>query len=252
MLMLLSPSKTLDFESPLPKLTTTTPEFLPESKRLIAVLKKKSVNDIKKLMDVSDKLAALNTERYRNFNQAKTRPALFAFKGDVYEPLSLAKYGKKELAYANQHLRMLSGLYGLLKPLDEIAPYRLEMGTDLAISKSKCLYEFWGNKVTENVNIAIQEHKDKTIINLASNEYFSAINQRKLNPELLTINFKENKNGEFKTIGLFAKRARGLMADFAILNHIENPDDFKGFTGEGYAFNSRLSNKKEWVFVRNA
>lgn len=250
MLILLSPSKTLDFESPLPKLTTSQPVLLSESKKLIACLKKKSVADIKELMDLSDKLATLNVSRYKNFDKAATRPALFAFKGDVYAPLRLDTYGKQELAYANAHVRMLSGLYGLLRPLDEIAPHRLEMGTRLVVGKNKNLYEFWGDAITENINAILAKQGGGTLINLASQEYFAVVNSKKINSKIITVQFKEARGGAFKTIGVHAKHARGIMADFAIRHNIDIPEYLKDFSAEGYAFSKTLSTSGDWVFIR--
>lgn len=250
MLFLLSPSKTLDFETPLPKLATSVPVFEKETAELIQSLKKMKPDVLKELMGVSDKLAALNAARYKDFNKAPERPALFAFKGDVYAAMEVHSYTPEQLSYASSHLRILSGLYGLLKPLDVIKPHRLEMGTDLVVGKRKNLYEFWRDKLTSQINVELQEGKYNYLINIASNEYFSAVIPSSIKAKVLNVQFKENRDGNVKIIGLFAKQARGLMADFAITHALTKADDLKAFNIRGYAYSAKQSTESEWVFIR--
>jgi len=252
MLMVLSPSKTLDESSALPKLATTLPACLDEAGELVKILRNYSAPKLSQLMDIIDKLAALNAARYAEYSTPFTaknaRPALYLFKGDVYEPMAVAEYGKKELDYAQQHLRILSGLYGVLRPLDLMQPYRLEMGTRLANKKGKDLYAFWGSRISEELNAAMG--KKPLLVNLASEEYFSSVKIDVLTAPVLHIAFKEKQKDKLKVVGLFAKRARGMMADFAIRNKIKSPENLKEFNGGGYAFQPRLSGPEQWVFTR--
>jgi cytoplasmic iron level regulating protein YaaA (DUF328/UPF0246 family) len=250
MLILISPAKTLNFEPYKLNVQTTIPDFLDQSQQLITILKKHSVDDIRKLMGVSDKIAELNAERFRHyetpFTNDNAKPAIITFKGDVYEGLNANDFSDEDFAFAQDHLRMLSGLYGLLRPLDLMQPYRLEMGTKLENAKGKNLYEFWGKSLTEKIN----ETEDKLVVNLASNEYFSVIKLKQLKAELITVNFKEWKNGQYKIVGIYAKKARGLMSRFIIKNRIIDKAKMKDFTDNSYAFNEELSSDSEYIFTR--
>ena len=253
MILVLSPSKTLDTQS-WPLATHSQPDMLDEATLLVKALKKYNVAKLQTLMDISEKLAALNVQRYKDFSTPFTRDnakqALLMFKGDVYEGMDVAHYSKDDFAYAQQHLRILSGLYGLLRPLDLIQPYRLEMGTRLPIGKSKDLYQFWGTRISEALDASMAKHKTKLLINLASEEYFKVIQPAALKAPILTVVFKENQKGTLKIIGLFAKRARGLMADYIIRNRIDKVQDIKDFSVEGYGFAAKLSSEDQYVFIR--
>lgn len=245
MIILLSPSKTLDFESPHPTVATTTPLLAKESVLLIHEMQKKSVADIRKLMDISEKLAELNHQRYQSFGKQNSRPCIFAFKGDVYEGLKAESLTPAALNRAQSDLRILSGLYGVLRPFDLIEPYRLEMGLKLATSRGKNLYQFWGERITQQINQTLEEHKNKTIINLASEEYFSAIHADKLKGKLITPVFKEAKGNQLKVIGLFAKKARGMMARWLL-----SEKDMYSFNEAGYSFYKNLSTQNMPIFIR--
>ena len=254
MIIVISPSKTLDFETKPRIATHTVPEFLGESQQLIKKLRTYSVDNLSKLMDISEKLSVLNWNRFRDFTAPFTpdnsRQALLAFKGDVYEPIEVELFHTKEFEFAQKHLRILSGMYGLLKPLDLIQPYRLEMGIRLPNPRGKDLYAIWGDRITEALNEAMAKDKSKLLVNLASEEYFKAVRPKKLEGECLNIVFKENQKGKLKIIGLFAKKARGMMVNFIIKNQIINKNDLKKFTEGGYRFEPGLSNSNSWVFVR--
>ena len=250
MLILISPAKTLDYSNPAFK-DHTLPDFTSDIKALVSVMKKKSAQEISELMHVSENLAALNEERYKTFQKefttSNSKQALLAFKGDVYTKIDVDNYSPKDFEFAQQHLRILSGLYGLLKPLDLIQPYRLEMGTRLETKKGKNLYEYWGTKIAK----AIKNASNGTpIINLASQEYFKAVDLKTLKSQVITVHFKEFKNGEYQIIGFFAKQARGLMTDFAIKNRITDPEQLKRFNLDGYEFSAPMSEPWNWVFVR--
>lgn len=253
MLMLISPAKTLNFDSTELK-KKTKPRFLTESQALIDILKKKSPADIKGLMKVSDKIAELNVERYHSFktpfNLKNAKQAVLAFRGDVYTGLDADNFDADDLAFAQSHLRILSGLYGVLKPLDLMQPYRLEMGTKLSNGFGKNLYEFWGDKLTKTINKDVKSSKATAIINLASNEYFKAVQKKELKTDLYNIAFKEERNGVFKIISFSAKKARGMMAQFVIKNKLTDPEHLKGFDMENYVFNEDLSSEREFVFTR--
>ncbi len=256
MIVLLSPSKTLDYDTLAVTKLHSQPDMLNDSLLLIKTLKKYSPAKIATLMDLSDKLAHLNYDRYQTFSAPFTpdnaRQALLAFKGDVYAPMEVASYTKKQFEFAQAHLRILSGLYGLLKPLDLMQPYRLEMGTSLPNPRGKDLYKFWGNRITKAINNTIKDHKIKTVINLASVEYFHSVKPELLDGKLLTIAFKEKEKQKsgLKVIGLFAKKARGMMANFIIKNGIDDSAELKAFTQDGYSYQRTLSNEQEWVFTR--
>lgn len=250
MLILISPAKTLDYSIPNFK-EFTQPDFQQDVKSLIQVMKKKSANEIRDLMHVSDSLASLNEERFqtfqKDFNPENSKQALLAFKGDVYTRIDVENYTPDDFDFAQNHLRILSGLYGLLKPLDLIQPYRLEMGTRLENKKGKNLYEFWDQKIAKAIN---ESAKGKPIVNLASQEYFKAVNQKILKSPLVNIHFKEFKDETYQTIGFFAKQARGMMTNFAIKNKLTDPKDLKTFNEEKYEYSEKLSSSKDWVFIR--
>ncbi|WP_237067910.1 peroxide stress protein YaaA [Microbulbifer guangxiensis] len=255
MLIVISPAKTLDYESEIPKLETTRPDFLDDSAKLIKELRELSPQDISSLMKISDKLGVLNYDRFqqwkRPFTDKNARPALLAFKGDVYTGLEAETMGKRDFAYAQKHLRMLSGLYGLLRPLDLMQPYRLEMGTRFANARGKNLYEFWGDTLTEALNQQLQSLKSRELVNLASNEYFKAVKPKLLEAEIITPHFRDLKNGEYKMISFFAKKARGMMSRWAIDKRVKKAEELKGFDGGGYAYNASLSKGNDWVFTRD-
>ncbi|MDC0888976.1 peroxide stress protein YaaA, partial [Candidatus Thioglobus sp.] len=233
MLAVISPSKTQDFSPPDIQDYTSTRQ-LNESKILVKILKQKTQVELSKLMSISEKLSELNYTRFQNFSTPfdfnNAKQALLAFKGDVYNGIDAPNLSKKDLEFAQDNLRMLSGLYGVIRPLDLIAPYRLEMGTKLENSKGKNLYEFWGDKISKLLN----EDETEVIINLASNEYFKGIDKKALKAQVINIVFKELKNDTYKIIGIYAKRARGLMVQFMIKNRIKNPQDLKTFKEEDY------------------
>ena len=248
MIALISPAKTLDFSSI--DGNFNTPKMLAEIDILIQNLKQKSSEDIAKLMKLSEKLALLNYQRFQDFsldfNKNNSKPAVFAFKGDVYTGIDIASFSNQDIDFIQNSLAILSGLYGLLKPFDLIQPYRLEMGTRLQIGEFKNLYQFWGDKISNEIN----KIESDVIINLASNEYFKAVDKKSLNAKIIDIDFKENKNGEYKIIGIYAKKARGLMVQFMVKNKIKNPEDLKQFNLENYQFSDELSNENHWVFIR--
>lgn len=249
MITIISPSKTLDLSSTNVNIRTQ-PEFLSQTMELVAIMKEKSTDDLMKLMGVSEKLAALNEERYKNFKKSfgpeNAKQALLAFKGDVYTKINVENFNDEDYAFAQKHLRILSGLYGLLKPMDLIQPYRLEMGIRLENKKGKNLYEFWGQRIAKGIN---EVANGTPIINLASQEYFKAVDSEALKSEVITPVFKEFRNGKYKVIGLFAKQARGLMTDFVIKNRILEPEKLKTFNEAKYEF-KEVKGNGEWVFVR--
>ena len=249
MLAVISPSKTQDFSAPDIQAHTLTRQ-LHESEVLVNILKQKTQVELSKLMSISEKLAHLNYTRFQDFatpfDFSNAKQALLAFKGDVYTGIDVPNLSKKDLEFAQDHLRMLSGLYGVIRPLDLIAPYRLEMGTRLQNPKGKNLYEFWGDKISKLLN----EDESEVIINLASNEYFKGIDQKALKAQIINIVFKEFKGDKYKIIGIYAKRARGLMVQYMVKNRIENPQDLKAFSLEDYRFQQDLSDDTTWVFTR--
>jgi uncharacterized protein len=254
MLTVVSPAKTLDYESPLPTDSYTRPAHLKQSQLLINRLQDLSVLDLIELQHVSSNIAELNFERNHQwktpFNTKNSRQALFAFKGDVYTGLDAYTLKQKELDFAQQHLRILSGLYGVLRPLDLMRPYRLEMGTKLDTTAGKNLYEFWGLQITDALNKQLKTINSDVLINLASNEYFKSVKTKSLKARVITPAFKDYKNGEYKMIGFYAKKARGLMSRFIIQNEITNPEQLKDFDVEGYQFNNAASEADNWVFTR--
>lgn len=264
MLTLLSPAKTLDYESPLLTDTATVPDFLDDSAELIEVLRRYSPQEISGLMGLSAKLADLNVARYSSwqlpFNADNARQALLAFKGDVYTGLQVEDFSQDDLDFAQQHVRILSGLYGLLRPLDWMQPYRLEMGTRLVNPRGKDLYAFWEGRITAAINAALETtlHANTTlagqgsacIVNLASNEYFKSVQPKGLNAQLITPVFKDEKNGQYKIISFYAKKARGLMTRFMVKNRIDQAADLKAFDLAGYQYSPADSKGNTWVFKR--
>ncbi|AHM60019.1 hypothetical protein D770_08790 [Flammeovirgaceae bacterium 311] len=254
MLIIISPSKTQDF-APLSQTPDyTVPQFLDDSSKLVAELRKKKPAALGKLMDISENLAGLNHERFQEwqtpFTPENAKPALFAFKGDVYTGIPAEEYSSEELQYAQEHLRILSGLYGLLRPLDLMQPYRLEMKIKLKNKRGADLYKFWGKRLTDGLNNALQQQKEAVLVNLASNEYYKALQPKDIKGRIITPQFKEFKNGKYSMVALFAKRARGMMTDYILRNRLETPEAIKGFDREGYSFSEPLSVSDEWVFVR--
>ena len=254
MLILVSPAKTLDYDSPLSTQNHTLPEFVEHSAELIDVCRKLTPNDISSLMKVSDKIAGLNVARFEQwrstFDFDNARQAIFAFKGDVYTGLDAESLSDTNLEFAQSHLRMLSGLYGLLKPLDLMQPYRLEMGTRLANGRGTNLYQFWGDIITDAVNQALAAQGDSTVINLASNEYFKAVKSKKVDGTIITPVFKDCKNGTYKVISFYAKKARGMMARYIIENEVSTLEQLKQFDMAGYYFVDAESTATELVFKR--
>ncbi len=254
MLIVISPSKTLDFEKPTTNQPNTQPEFVKEASVLIKLLRKLSVDQLIELMDISPKLAQLNQERFylwRPESASETaRAALFAFRGDVYSGLDADTLSPSDLYAAQKQLRILSGLYGLLRPLDLIRPYRLEMGTTFAVGKHPNLYEFWQKKITDKIREGLDKSESNLLINLASVEYFKAINMKKLKAEIVTPEFREGKNGTYKMVSFFAKKARGMMTRFILQNGIYSEEQLQAFNSDGYCFNSYLSQKGRPVFTR--
>ncbi|MBC6368343.1 peroxide stress protein YaaA [Algoriphagus sp. AK58] len=250
MLIVISPAKTLDYSTPNYS-EFTHPDFASDIKALVNVMKKKSASEISQLMHISDSLAVLNEERYKTFQPEFTpensKQALLAFKGDVYTKIEVENYTEDDFEFAQNHLRILSGLYGLLKPLDLIQPYRLEMGTKLETKKGNNLYEYWGSKIAKALNEAAS---GSPLVNLASQEYFKAVDQKTLKIPVINIHFKEFKNGTYQVIGLFAKQARGMMTNFAIKNKLTDPQQLKTFTESGYEYSEGMSTPLDWVFIR--
>ena len=243
MLILLSPAKTLDFDCKIPdQITTSLPDFSQETKQLIQILKQYSAKELGDLMKLSPKLSELNYQRFQNYDSSESRPAIYAYNGDVYEGFELSAYDKPIQEFADKNLRILSGLYGILKPFDLIKPYRLEMSTALPNN----LYNFWGDKLTDKLN----SEKDEVIINLASQEYSSAINPAKLKKRKIDIIFKEQHKDGYKIIGIHSKKARGVMANYIIRHMINDPEELKNFSLNGYKYMPSVSSEGEYVFVR--
>ncbi|MDX2348838.1 MAG: peroxide stress protein YaaA [Porticoccus sp.] len=259
MLIVISPAKTLDYETPATTASHTLPDYLEESAELITQLRSLSPPEVSSLMGISAKLGDLNFGRFLNWQQDFTpnnaKQSLLAFKGDVYTGLGAESLSEDQLQWAQNHLRILSGLYGLLRPLDLMQPYRLEMGTKFANSRGVNLYEFWGDKITDGLNRAIKDQASKKqnadlLINLASNEYFKSVKPGKLNADVITPVFKDWKNDKYKIISFYAKKARGLMSRYIIENQIEDPEKIKQFDVAGYAYQPAMSSAREWVFTR--
>ena len=254
MLTVISPAKTLDYETP-----TTTPEFsqptqLTQSRKLIRRLRELGSDDLARMMSISDNLAELNRDRFKSwktpFNPGNARQALFAFKGDVYLGLDAYTLDEPALEFAQDHLRILSGLYGILRPLDLMQPYRLEMGTRLGSDWGTNLYHFWDDRLTRALNTELKQSEIPYLVNLASNEYFKAIKPKQLKAEIITPAFREFRDGEYRFIQFFAKKARGLMARYIIDQRIDQVEGLKDFDYEGYRFAPKLSSGNDWVFTR--
>lgn len=256
MLFLLSPAKSLDYETELPPVQATEPLFASRSAELIGTLKKKSTQQIAELMALSESLAALNVQRYKDwtpeFNEHNARPALLAFNGDVYEGLDAKSLTPSQLQWAQTHIAILSGLYGVLRPLDLMQPYRLEMGTALKHGKTHNLYQFWGTQIAEHLNQQLATDKDPVIVNLASQEYFKVVDKRTLKARVVDCVFQERKNGDYKIISFFAKRARGLMARYAIQKQAKTPKALQAFNAEAYVYAADASDDHTMVFRRDS
>ena len=256
MLMVISPAKTLDFETLPTTSEHTTPDFLDDSAELIEQLREMSPHDVSALMKISDKLGNLNFDRFlswdRKFTPDNAKQALLAFKGDVYTGLDAESMSGDDLLWAQDHLRILSGLYGLLRPLDLIQAYRLEMGTKLANGRGKDLYQFWDGKITEALNQQQTGENLPVLVNLASNEYFKSVQSKQLTAEIITPVFKDWKGDKYKIISFYAKKARGLMVAYIIRNRLSDVEQIKNFDSEGYVYNPAMSSAREWVFTREA
>ncbi len=255
MLITVSPAKRLNIDPESIPARGTQPDFLDQAGKLVKILRQYKPRDLSKLMGVSADLAELNHQRFQDwqppFSEKNAKPALFQFKGDVYNGIDAPSLDQEDLQFAQEHLRILSGLYGVLKPLDLIQPYRLEMGTKLPNTEGKDLYAFWRNTITRVLDRALSEQGDDVLINLASKEYFKAVTPENLHGRIITPVFKERKGNAYKVIGIQAKKARGLMTRFIIRNRIEQPEHLQAFDEQGYLFKKELSTENEWVFVRN-
>ena len=254
MLTIISPAKKLDYSQPLEAQTFTQPLLLEHSEQLLKDLRLLSPEDICSLMGLSDKLGALNYERFQEwqtpFSPDNAKQAILAFKGDVYQGLDADNMSADELSWAQDNLRILSGLYGLLRPLDLMQPYRLEMGTKFANQRGANLYQFWGDIITDQLNKLFPTSAKSVLVNLASNEYFKSVQPKNINAEIITPVFMDQKGDKYKIISFFAKRARGLMSAFIIKNKITDAEQLKTFNVDGYSFNSAMSEGNKWVFCR--
>lgn len=255
MLIVISPAKTLDFEKARVVKQNSAPEFPNDAQTLVNLLKKYTADELKDLMNISDKLATLNAARFKTWNKTvdkdNDRQALCAFKGEVYTGLNVDDWIDSDFEFAQEHLRILSGLYGVLRPLDYIKPYRLEMGTKLPNKKGENLYKYWDSKITKSIAQQLNNQGDEVLINLASNEYFKSIQTKKLKAEIITPVFKDFKNGEYKVLSFFAKKARGLMSRYIIKNKLTKPEQIKEFAVDGYYYNDKLTKGNTWVFTRD-
>lgn len=255
MIAVVSPAKNLDFKSER-DVPATQPRLLDYTSQLIDVMRAKSVDDVKDLMSISKQLAGLNVHRFKEFKLEHTpensRPAVFAFNGDVYQGLQAETFDEEKLAFAQKHLRILSGLYGLLRPLDLMQPYRLEMGTKLAFDDFKTLYQYWNDTILNLLLDDLKEQGDDTILNLASNEYFKSLEQNQIPVRVIDVEFKDFKNDKYKIISFYAKKARGLMSRFMIENAITNPEDLKAFDYKGYYFDEANSTENKLAFKRDS
>lgn len=254
MLLVISPAKTLDFESPLRIRKATQPDFLEDSARLVDNLRHLTPAQISALMDISPALGELNRERFNAwhtpFDKHNARQALFAFKGDVYIGLNAPSLSAADVRYAQDHLRILSGLYGLLRPLDMIQPYRLEMGTSFKVPGSSSLYDFWGERVTAALNEELQKARAPVLVNLASVEYYKVVRERQLQARVISPVFKDFSNGQYKIVSFFAKKARGLMSAWIIRHRLRRPDDLLAFAVDGYCYSAKDSTENSPVFLR--
>jgi uncharacterized protein len=256
MLAVISPAKSLDFENDPPKHTPTQPAFLDKAETLLKVARKWTEDDLRALMGISSKLAKLNVARFKDFKTPFTsgnaRAAMFAFDGDVYTGLDAYSLKKADIDFAQKHLRILSGLYGLLRPLDLMQAYRLEMGLPVAVGKAKNLHAFWSDTVTKALIAELATHKSPVLINLASNEYFGAVNAKALTGSVISPVFKELRGNKAQIISFFAKQARGQMARYMVTQRIDRPDGLKEFAEDGYRFDTALSTPDKWVFTRKS
>lgn len=256
MLLVVSPAKNLDYQSTYPAVSASQPRLIKHTKALVQTCKSLAPSDLSSLMGISDKLATLNANRFNSFEfpftDSNARPAIFAFNGDVYAGLDALTLNESSLNFAQSHLRILSGLYGVLRPLDLMQPYRLEMGIKLKTSKAKSLYEFWDGHITELLNKDLSEQGDNVLVNLASNEYFSSIKKKSLDALVVTPHFKDEKNGTYKIISFYAKKARGMMARYIIENELTEVSQLKAFDSAGYVFDSEQSTESDYVFKRKA
>lgn len=254
MIYILSPAKSLDFERQIPAVALTQAMYVAQASKIMDKLKKVSTSDLKHLMDISDKLAELNAARHHAWKadaeMPESRPAIFAYNGDVYDGLQAYTLNAAEIEMAQNNIRILSGLYGLLRPLDLIMPYRLEMGTELKVGTHPNLYSFWGNTLQKQLSTELEKHEEKVLINLASNEYSKAAVLAKMKHRVINPVFKEVKGNKAQIVSFFAKKARGLMARYAITNQIQRAEDLKFFNTDGYSFNAEMSNQRDWVFTR--
>ena len=256
MLIVISPAKKLDFDS-LPQTDDfSMPDCLDDASELIDTLRPYSVKQLEKLMHLSSNLAQLNHDRYKEwnlpFNPQNAKQAILTFKGDVYAGINIESFSDEDLSFTQAHLRILSGLYGLLRPLDLMQPYRLEMGTRLENERGKNLYEFWGSRITQLINQQLKDSGMDTLVNLASNEYFKSVKTKELDGQIITPVFKEKRDdGSYKIIGIYAKKARGMMSAFILKNKLEDVEKIKEFSEAGYVYNPDLSNKTDWVFSRD-
>ena len=255
MLSIISPAKTLDFETPSSTRDVTQPDYLDQSRALIDILRGYSPQQLSELMGISDKLAGLNAARYAEwqtpFSLDNAKPAAQAFQGDVYVGLEAATFSDADNAFAQDHLRILSGLYGMLKPLDLMQPYRLEMGTKLANPRGKDLYTFWGERISQWLNEDLAAQGDQVLLNLASQEYFGAVKPKALNARIIDTVFKDQKNGQYKIISFYDKKARGLMARYVIKERLQDPEGLKDFNLDGYRFDPASSSENQLVFLRD-
>lgn len=256
MLTVLSPAKTLDYDSKLPTRKFSTPRMIEKTRELVSVMATKSPADLRGLMDISDELAQLNYERFQifepEFNRSNSRPAVVAFKGDVYLGLNVDEFGERDFTYAQKHLRILSGLYGVLRPLDLMQPYRLEMGTALKTDRGDDLYTYWGSAITGALNADLANYRTKVLINLASKEYFRAIHHDELDGKVISPVFRDFNRSEYRIISFFAKRARGEMAAWMIRNKIKSVRGLRDFDGMGYKYSPAHSTSTQPTFIRGA
>ena len=250
MIAIISPAKSLNFESDAPTDITTSPFFLKEADYLAVKLGKLNSSKLGALLDISPKLAHLNAGRYASWKTATSKQAIFAYDGDVYDGMEAKTFSSQEIEFAQNHLRIISGLYGLLLPLDMIKPYRIDMGTAFATAKGENIYKYWGDKITDQLKKNLKESGSNILINLASQEYFTAVNTKKLKARIITPSFKDRSNDKYAMISFFAKKARGMMSRFIIQNAITDPEMLVGFDSGGYNFNHELSKNDNWVFTR--
>ena len=255
MIAVISPAKTLDFEQPISPNGYTQPRLTTQANKLIRELRTKKTEDIQSLMSVSENIAQLNVKRYKDYRQShnleNSKPCIHAFKGDVYIGLNAEDLTHEDLLYSQEHLRILSGLYGLLRPLDIIQPYRLEMGTSLQVGEQPNLYKYWDNRIVKLLHKDLEEQDDQIIVNLASQEYFKAVDKKSLKSRVVQVDFLDLKNDQYKVISFFAKKARGLMARFIIKNRINDPESLKAFDSEGYYYDAHTSNQDHLIFKRD-